>query len=618
MFTIVAYKNRMEVHILKQKIFSPRLVVTFLISIIQLNVAQTVVVGVPLKYSVITDREVRIKPPLPALGPAGSVVTDPVFGTRILRVTDGNTNPDHVGSSYNTPDSTQNVAWNADDTIFIVSNAGAPIPFRFNANSFTASRMGDVSDGEGGLVIRSFSRDPWFSATDPNLVYGGNDNRTIVQYDFRTNSSVVLLNLNNLGLNLGSDTIVAGVAASFSNPEKIAAFFGANRQDDHRYIVVFEKNNPSNRKVLDTVAKTIGINGMPINPINTPELGFEIHSMTLDKSGRYVTITRAYKVRYDSNGQLIPQPGHETTIWDTQTDAIYPITVYPTGHDASGYGTRINNTETDENSQSQWLVRSFLNVDSYYKTIVPPITQSNFLLGEHPNWNNVQPDVYVPFLSASYRYGVGYKDLQSRPWLPWHEEVIAVRTDGNGAQSTVWRFAHHRSDIFPDNNPTDLNRVVFAYSARAQISRSGKYAIFNSNWEKTLGCLRIYRGGCVPSDLEQQNRADVFLVELPTEDDLIAPVLSNISAAPTTSSSTITWATNEASDSKVEFGVAMNNLTRSTPVDYILRTAHSISIRGLASNTRYYYRVRSRDRAGNVSVSSSTDSFVTRKGRTFP
>src|SRR5262249_48058460 len=53
----------------------------------QLN-AQTA----PSTYSAYTGTDAKAVPPAPAVGPANSVVTDPTFGSKILRVTDANTN----------------------------------------------------------------------------------------------------------------------------------------------------------------------------------------------------------------------------------------------------------------------------------------------------------------------------------------------------------------------------------------------------------------------------------------------------------------------------------------------------------------------------------------------
>src|SRR5215831_11169611 len=64
----------------------------------------------PSTYTAITDTNARPLPPAPALGPANSVIRDPTFGSRILRVTDPNTKS---GQSFISIDSGFLRAWNA-------------------------------------------------------------------------------------------------------------------------------------------------------------------------------------------------------------------------------------------------------------------------------------------------------------------------------------------------------------------------------------------------------------------------------------------------------------------------------------------------------------------------
>jgi hypothetical protein len=79
---------------------------------------------------------------------------------------------------------------------------------------------------------------------------------------------------------------------------------------------------------------------------------------------------------------------------------------------------------------------------------------------------------------------------------------------------------------------------------------------------------------------------------------------SNIAAAGITKSDAIiTWATNEISDSQVEYGTDQT-YGYSTTLNPALVTAHSQVLSGLIAGTTYHYRVKSRDAAGNLAVSS--------------
>jgi len=91
--------------------------------------------------------------------------------------------------------------------------------------------------------------------------------------------------------------------------------------------------------------------------------------------------------------------------------------------------------------------------------------------------------------------------------------------------------------------------------------------------------------------------------------DTTPPVISGILASPNVSSAIISWATNEAADSQVEFGPT-TAYGQSSALDTTRVTGHSVTLTGLLASTTYHYRVKSRDTAGNLSVSGD-QSFVT-------
>jgi hypothetical protein len=84
--------------------------------------------------------------------------------------------------------------------------------------------------------------------------------------------------------------------------------------------------------------------------------------------------------------------------------------------------------------------------------------------------------------------------------------------------------------------------------------------------------------------------------------DTTPPAISGVTSLSVTSSgATITWTTDEASNSQVEFGTT-TNYGSSTTLNSSMMTSHSQSLTGLTTNTLYYYRVRSSDAAGNLAT----------------
>src|SRR5262249_29255525 len=74
----------------------------------------------------------------------------------------------------------------------------------------------------------------------------------------------------------------------------------------------------------------------------------------------------------------------------------------------------------------------------------------------------------------------------------WTGEIDAAAVDGS---NTVWRFAHNHNAGFS----------CYYGQAFAQISNDGKWALFSSYWDGTLGSDTSF--GC-------SNRIDTFIVDL--------------------------------------------------------------------------------------------------------
>jgi len=93
-------------------------------------------------------------------------------------------------------------------------------------------------------------------------------------------------------------------------------------------------------------------------------------------------------------------------------------------------------------------------------------------------------------------------------------------------------------------------------------------------------------------------------------DDTTPPVISQVTVSSVTlTSAVIAWTTDEPATTKVEYG-ATAAYGSSSIMDSSLLTTHTVTITGLAAETTYHYRVKSKDGAGNESVSGD-DTFTT-------
>jgi hypothetical protein len=442
------------------------------------------VTGVPSQYSAITDRLVRAKPALPSLGGAGFQFNDSAFGSRMLRVTDGTTRPGLTNRSYRVPSNAHLAAWNATSDKFIVeSTDGTIIPYTFDAQTMTASRIQPSGTGNGGFTL-TFYVEPQFSLVNPDLIYGagGSNSRTILSYDFSTKSYSTVVNLDTLvpGLSGYVGSVMTGGVPS----ETLMTFFGGGGQDAHFYVLLKPlAGGPS--KLMNTVASTI--NGVP----TSTTLNFRIHATQIDKSGRYVFIYPRYA------DLVAPRSASQVYLWDTVTDNITALTgdIHAAGHDAAGFGVWINQDCCTSSAwdAGQWQYRSLADPFNPRDVINPVLPTKEIYLADHTTWNNAQPDRSVPVISGTYRFGDN-----TAAWRAWDDEIIGIDVPSG----TVYRFAHHRSNVGSDSNPAS---PYFWYEPIANISPNGKWVLFTSNWEKTLG-TDVSDGGTA--------RQDVFLVGL--------------------------------------------------------------------------------------------------------
>jgi hypothetical protein len=102
-----------------------------------------------------------------------------------------------------------------------------------------------------------------------------------------------------------------------------------------------------------------------------------------------------------------------------------------------------------------------------------------------------------------------------------------------------------------------------------------------------------------------------------TTPDTTPPTISNVQATGiTTSGATITWTTDEAADTQVEYGLT-TAYGSSTTLNTTLVTSHSQALSGLSASTLYHYRVKSKDAAGNPATSADF-TFTTAAADTTP
>jgi hypothetical protein len=97
-----------------------------------------------------------------------------------------------------------------------------------------------------------------------------------------------------------------------------------------------------------------------------------------------------------------------------------------------------------------------------------------------------------------------------------------------------------------------------------------------------------------------------------TPADVTPPVISAIHSETTSTTATITWTTNEPSNSYLlysleDLSTATTTLTANSST---LVTSHSLGVTGLTASTTYHFKVSSTD-ASNNSATSTQQTFIT-------
>src|SRR6266540_1357864 len=189
----------------------------------------------------------------------------------------------------------------------------------------------------------------------------------------------------------------------------------------------------------------------------------------------------------------------------------------------------------------------------------------------------------------------------------------AGAADDGGSASSSCDF---NIDYSLDGGSSWINRVSRSRSAvgndAQSLDDSGSEDILlsvgqNITQVQVRDSMLTYADASGGESLRSNSGADITtsisLIRVEVELDTTAPVISNVAAGGvTTTGATITWTTNENSDSQVEYGTDQT-YGQSTTLNPALVTAHSQGLSGLTAGTPYYYRVKSRDAAGNLAVS---------------
>ena len=281
------------------------------------------------------------------------------------------------------------------------------------------------------------------------------------------------------------------------------------------------------------------------------------------------------------------------------------------GNSVKNYGENALITAADDRNGLFEFNLSFLPINAN-------LTYANFTL--YNQATNAQ-NVIVYILGASWLEGTG-----------------DANTNINEINGTTWverYFSHNIDNLTAENDDSDW--FVNGSDANLTISLEFPSAILGTNFF-TLDITHLVQGFVNESYpnyglmINATNGAAIFVSgenTNPSTDgnsttwpnitieytipgisaDITAPVLSVIANSSITSSgATITWTTDEDSNSTVYYGTTVNTETETGSAT--LETSHSVALSSLSASTVYYYNVSSCDSSANCNISEQ-ENFTT-------
>ena len=418
-----------------------------------------------------------------------TIVTDPDFGNRIVRVTDANTDPTsaYKNRTYETAasGSADDNLWNTDSTLFLVQDTGtAGVPYSFNSSTFQVGRLYTSSypttNGMklpgGGIWSRVNSQVLY---AFPNTAIGKYDftNRTTppsmqTVFDFTTGTNCLPSGYTPIWKTMG------GVSAG----DAVIAMAYSNTGGQETGVNVVAYKAGSGCSALNTATGQVTGDWGASGTVNSPDR-FTIHNLKMSRDGNWLIITS----NVCTSGTCAVNP----YFWQIGTTNLENCGEGGScsGHYTEGYTHWINNYGSPWASQQ---IRSFSD-----PTVVSVVNQnypstSDWSMDQHQSWNNVQPGDSLPFFSTTATITTPFT-------APWANEVIAIAADGSGKTR---RFAHNFISTRSLNFSTTWGIGT--------VSQDGKFFIFSSDWMGNLGS----ESGAATCTLGSDCRGDVFILEL--------------------------------------------------------------------------------------------------------
>ena len=189
--------------------------------------------------------------------------------------------------------------------------------------------------------------------------------------------------------------------------------------------------------------------------------------------------------------------------------------------------------------------------------------------------------------------------LVSRPYGGFTTNSVSF-VEGSQEASLTFLVPRRFASVEAANAGTTSTTVTIACEGNAtktQVISPAEVVTINTGWTGPCDTATVR------STNGWQTNFDNFVFDnTDVAPDTTSPVISNILATVSGQSATITWTTDENATTQVEYGTSVSYGSLTT-LNESLVLSHSATLTGLALDTTYFYRVKSRDGSGNLTLS---------------
>ncbi len=365
---------------------------------------------------------------------AGSPIKDPVFGTTLLRITDAAA----AALPGLCPQYSKRQAWNVDESLLLLSTGDSTLRL-YDGTTYELKRdIGSVQ-----------SEDVFWHPTATNLVLY-NPQNSLYAHDVLTDEETLVCAMTNFYF---ADAAGEG---NLSRDGRYYAVYGRDYDETSGDVI------PRAVVVMDLATQR------EIARLLLPTNLEDFDWVSISPLGNYVVIDYATEVTGPFEGVEVYDRSLTNRLWQKPLGSGHS----DVGVDANGDEVLVKGIYDDVSNTT--LVKKFRLSDGQETLLLGSMDWSFF---NHISCRNEQRSEWC-FVSTYD--GVGRLADSTASWLPFEDEIFAVKLDGS---QQVQRLAHHHSRRFSPTTP-DSDTSVYWAEPHATVSRKGDRILFGSNWRQ--------------------------------------------------------------------------------------------------------------------------------------